>query len=105
MRRASNTANNLGTRRRQLKIKNPVTKIVAISLLLVLVSVQPILSLVPTAFEGFWFPSGTGYFHDMQYGLGRVWTNQLIGQGKIVSINPDDMSDYTTLNITEGGIS
>jgi len=104
MRRASNTANNLGARRRQLSIKNPVMKIVAISLLLVLVSAQPILSLVPLAFEDQWFPSGVGYFHDMQYGLGRVWTNQLIGQGRIVSINPNDMSDYTMLNITEGGI-
>jgi hypothetical protein len=101
---ASNTEDNLGAQRRQFKIKKPVTKIIAISLLLVLITVQPILSLVPAAFEDFWFPNGTGYFHDMQYGFGRVWTNQLIGQGRVVSINPDDMSDYSTLNITEGGI-
>jgi hypothetical protein len=101
---ASNKIDNLGAqRRRQSKIKKLRTAIIATTLLLAF-SVQSISSQVPAVFEEFWFPKGIGYFHDTQYGFGRVWTNQLLEQGRIVSVNPDDMSDYTILNITEGGI-
>ena len=70
--------------------------------------INPVLNaraLVPVSSEEYWFPTGIGNFHHMQFGFDRVWTNQLFqneigdGIGRTISIKPTDIDNYKVLNI------
>jgi streptogramin lyase len=88
-------------------VVNRKRMIIISALIVILLGTYPSYSLNVDVKEK-WFPNGIGNFHDMQYGFGRIWVSQLYDQaigdgvGRIISINPLDMNDYTVLDISGG---